>query len=490
MKKTYMRFTAGAPGANGGAAPTVEKKKDGEGTEKSEGDDDEDSELKHIEKIANGVESLKALLGDKADTTKMAALESDITALKAGLEEMNSKEISRLVKSINTKNAELYNDMIKAVQELADINKENGGASMVSAAPIVSEAEIKAFALDTFKGNLLGKSKQHTTKTITIKAPETFGQAVTFVSGTDISAFTGRYVDPKLNVRKRKKNFILDNIQIQTITVPTLVYLEKVEIGDANTTSGDPGAANWILSGAAKPQRSFRVKSAQVEAKKVAIYGRIEDKLLRDVPSFQNWIREDFIDEMREKINDGLLNNNPGVNALAPLGLKINAVQYAVTPAFDENVLDPNYIDAIIAAIAFMADKKEDPGMAVVSSDVFYAIQNLKDNTGKYQNSNLVYTNTLGQLYIAGVHVIWADREDVPSTHLLLIANDLGFKVFAYGPMVIESGLNGEDFRQDKTSFRGYQEFLSYIASNRVNSVMYDTFANVFAAIVAPDAGS
>jgi hypothetical protein len=91
--------------------------------------------------------------------------------------------------------------------------------------------------------------------------------------------------------------------------------------------------------------------------------------------------------------------------------------------------------------------------------------------------------NSLGQLFIAGIEVIPADVEDVPSTHLLLISADPGFKIYNYGGIVIERGLNEADFRHDRTSYRGYQEVLSYIPSHRENSVLYDTWANILTAI-------
>jgi hypothetical protein len=45
--------------------------------------------------------------------------------------------------------------------------------------------------------------------------------------------------------------------------------------------------------------------------------------------------------------------------------------------------------------------------------------------------------------------------------------------------------MNGEDFREDKTSYRGYQEVLSYLPEQRQNSVMYDTLANIALGIEA-----
>jgi len=481
MKKHFIpRMSVGIMGAGSASASRFFRAKlspDG-GNGGGEG---EVSEVDAIKKISEQVEQFKNLLGDKADANAFKTLEDKLTALEEGIETMKAAEISKAIEAINKSNESIYKQVVELQEELA-IGKEQSAGKSNGRTELIATAEVETFVKTTF----VDGKKTHAPAKITIKAAETFGYDQTFVggeAGTDISAFTGRFVDPLLNQRKRKRNLILDNFDIRTIGVPRLVYLVKVEVGNTDPVSGDPGGAAWILSGQAKPKRSFRVTTGEVEAKKVAIFGTIEDKLLRDAPSFQNWIREDFMDEIKEEINDGLLNNDPGVNDLAPLGLKTNAVQYSPTPAFALNVELPNYIDALIAAIAAMSNSKEQPGKVFVSDDVFYRIHNLKSTDGKWLNNNLIYVNSLGQLFIAGVQVIPSDIEDVPSTHFLLISADLGFKIYAYGDMVFERGLNGEDFREDKTSYRGYQEFLSYIAANRENSVMYDTFANVLAAI-------
>ena len=436
-------------------------------------------ELKAIAEIGEQVKSFKETLGEKADAKAIEKLNADIDALKKGLDTMTEKEIDKSIETINDSVKSLHKQVEKLLEEQAEAKET--AKSTPKSGQLVSEADVKAFIDATFTD---GKKTNNNAK-IEIKAPETFGYPQFFdgAVGTDITAFTGRLIDPTLYQRRRKRNLILDYLPIQTINVPTLVYLIKVEIGDTNPTSGDPGGAAWILSGAAKPKRSFRVTTGTVEAKKVAIFGTVEDKLLRDVASLENWIREDFMDEMRETINDGLLNNNPAVDANAPLGLKTNAIQYTATPAYDATIVAPNYIDDLIATFALMAFNKEEAGIAFVSSDVYYRIMHLKATDEKWLNNNLVYVNNMNELYIAGVRIVWVDEEDVPSTHVLVIARDLGFKIKAYGPMVFERGLNGEDFREDKTSYRGYQEFLSYIPENRENSVLYDTWANIEAAI-------
>lgn len=438
-----------------------------------------EEELKAFEALKLQIENFKQELPTEADKEAVTALKAKVVELEKQIETMSEKAVDQEILEIN-KTLLKYREQIIDLREAQ--NESADGQGKGKKEPFVTAKQIEEFIGKTFEDGV--KTRNHAS--ISIKAPEIFGIPQTFVDGSDSSAFTGRYIDPTLYQRKRKRNLILDHFAISTINVPKLLYLEKIEVGDANPTAGDPGGADWIASGGQKPMRSFRITTGEVEAKKIAIFGTIEDKLLRDVASMENWIREDFLQEMRETYNDGLLNNNPAVNANAPLGLKQNAITYAVTPAFDSIVVNPNYIDAIIAAGAYMDSLKEEPGKAFVSGDVWYAIHIIKDTNERYQNNNLVYVNQMGQLFIAGIEIVKADSEDVPSTHLLMTGLDVGFKIHNYGSPVFERGLNEDDFRHDRTSYRGYQEVLSYIPSHRENSVLYDTWANILTAIEVP----
>lgn len=455
---------------------------------KSDGGDDnpdDSEELKAIKTIGTQVENFKTALGEKADATQFKTLEDQLTALQKDIATMKAEDVLNAIKAINDGNDKIWKQIVE-LQEEAQRTKEESEGSDKKPKELFSVKQVEEFVKATFKDG----RKTHEPAKIEMKAAETMGMATFFEGGpsTVNDAFTGRVVDPTLYQRKRKKNMILDYFDIQTISVPKLIYLIKVEDGDdVGSASGDAGGADWILSSEAKPKRSFRVTTGEVEAKKIAIFGTLEDKLIKDVASVVNWLREDFMDEMREGINDGLLNNDPTVNAEAPLGVKVNAIQFTASPGYSNayTATTTNVIDQIIAAIALMAYNKEEAGIVFVASDIFYKIQHLKDNEGRYQNSTLVYTNNVGQLFIAGVPIVWVDEEDIPGTHVMVVARDLGFKIKAYGPLVFERGLNGEDFRYDRTSYRGYQEFLSYIPENRENSVLYDTFANIKAGIEA-----
>lgn len=452
-------------------------------------------EILAIEEVAKQVGEFKKELGNKASIEEIKKfndsaekINQDFEALKKNLGNWDGETVESCMKKINKQLEEIQEDVQRA--------KENG-KSKSNKFQLFDPAEVKKFAGDIFDENGAKTQRQSSFKInnrflmggLVAKAAEIMGYPDFFegVDGvtTDVTAFTGRVVDPTLYQRRRKRNFILDNFAIPSIAAPTLIYLEKMEVAGDDASEEDTGGAEWIVPGAQKPMRSFRVTSTKVEAKKIAIFGTVHDDLIRDIPSFENWVREDFTDEIREGYNDALLNNDPGTDPDAPLGLKTNAIQYADTAAFNNTIPDANEIDAIIAAIAYMASLKEEPMIAAVSSSVFYKLFVLKDNESRYHNSNLVYTSSRGQLFVAGVPVVLADDEDIPDTHLLLLGVD-GFKIRNYEGIVFERGLNGEDFRHDRTSYRAYQKVLAYIPSHRHNSVLYDTFSNIVTAIDAP----
>lgn len=446
-----------------------------------------DTEDKAIEAIGKQVDKFQTMLGDKANKQEFEDLKKQLTDLQTGLKTLEAKEIEKSIEAINKANEAIHKQLVE-MQEKAAEDAENGN-SKGKKKSFVATKDVEDFVKATFKDGVKTKADAKIEMNAN-KAAENFSTATFFDGGpdTDSSAFTGRFVDPTLYQRRRKTNLILDYFDIRTINVPELVFLVKVEDGDdADSSPGDSGGAEWILCGDEKPKRSFRVTTGRVEAKKIAIFGTVEDCLLQDVPSLERWIREDFSDEMREGINDGLLNNNPAVDPNAPEGLKNTATQFSPSPAYANafTAASTTYIDQLIAAFAAMRYRREEPAIAFVSSDVWYRIQHLKDADGRYQNNNLVYTNSLGQLYIAGVLIVPVDQDDIPSTHVLIVGRDLGFKIYAYGPMVFERGLNADDFRHDRTSFRGYQRFLSFMPTHRENSVMYDTWANITAGIEA-----
>lgn len=450
---------------------------------------DDSDEVKAIKTIGRQVHSFKKTLGEKANAEEFKTLNTKIENLAKGIKEMEAAGISQAIKEINEANTKIWKQ-ISEMQEKILEEQEGTGTGAGKKKVFVSTKDVSQFVKETFGDNHTKTKNEAKIEIATNKAAENFGYATFFEGGpdTDQSAFTGRVIDPTLYQRKRKTNIILDFFDIRTINVPELVFLVKIEDGsDADSLSGDAGGADWILSGAEKPKRSFRVTSEAVKAKKVAIFGTVEDELLQDVPSLERWIREDFMDEMREEINDGLLNNNPAVNPEAPLGLKTNATQFVASPGYADKFVaaSTTYIDQLIATFATLRYRREEAGIAFVASDVWYLIQHLKDNELRYQSNNLVYTNTLGQLYIAGVLIIPVDQDDIPSTHVLVVGKDLGFKIFAYGPMVFERGLNDDDFRHDRTSFRGFQRFLTFMPDQRENSVLYDTWANIKAGIEA-----
>lgn len=439
-----------------------------------------------FKQISDNVDKIVSQLGEAAKQEEVTALKTDIESLKSKVGEMaDGAELEKRIQSINEKNEKLFNQLVE-MQVKASENADTSENVSKGVKPLYTKEEVKAFT----EKALSSKNAKANLVIEEVKAAETFGIPQSFVtgSGADTAVVASGYqLVPGLVSKRRKTNLMLDYFPIRTINVPYLIYLEKIEVGTGTAPNNGPGGAAWIESGQAKPKRSFRIQAVRADAKKLAIFGTIEDCLLQDIPSFDNWIRTDFREQLDEVANTGLLRGNPSVNPLEPTGIITNASQYTVTPAFDETVTAANYIDAIIAAAASMVtNSKYAAGMAFVSHDIWFRIIALKSSDERYLNNPLVYVNNFGELWIAGVHVIAVDADDIPSTHVLVVAVDAGFRIFRYGGAEIETGWNGTDFQEDKTSYRGWRRYLTYFPANQRGSVIYDTFANILALISAP----
>ena len=446
-------------------------------------------ELKAIEEVAKTIEGYKAELGKKAEKADFEKVQGALKDITENISKYNDSEMKEAVKQFNEANEKLNKEITELKEEIRE-QKDNSKQSF-KANELFKSEDVESFVKTVFDGNTK-TSKEASIKLngnvlfpYRNKAAEIMSTAFYTGAGTVPDVFTGRLVDPRLYQRTRKRNLILDHIPIESIGVPTLYYMEKQETAGPVNSSTDVGSADFITVAGQKPLRSFRVSTGKVDAKKVAIFSTVADKLLRDVASLENWIREDLVPEVLEEYNDKLLNSDGTGND--PLGLLENAVSFTASDAFDGTVYGPTEIDAIVAAAAAMAVSKEQPVKALVSVDRWYKLHVIKDQDARYQESGLVYTNAAGQLFIAGVEVVGVDDEDVDGNGLLLLGADLGFKIRNYGSLVFERGLNGEDFRHDRTSFRCFQEVLSYIPAHRYNSVMFDDFDTIIAAI---DAGS
>lgn len=430
-------------------------------------------EIELITNISNQITKMQGSFASKADVN---VLNDELASIKESIARIENEFGDGETESVKTRLRELEQGMNYA--------KDNGSGRSNSQ-PLVDHNELKAFIKTTFDGqrktSAMASFKINSRAIFANKAAEIMGSPA-FYNGTSGNAVQRLAFDPKLYSPTRKRNLVLDFLPIESVNAGKIFYAEKEYVSGESGSVEDTGGAEWVTSGGQKPMKSFRTTTSEAEAKKVAIFSTIDDKLLRDVPSLDLWIREELTEDIKEAYNDALLNNNPGVDPDAPQGIKHAAVAFSGAPSFSGQITDPTEIDAIVAAAAGMAITGEQPAMVFVSYDTWYKIHVLKDGEARYQNAGLVYS-ALGGLIIGGVQVLPVDGLDVPSSHLLLIGADLGFKIKNYGSLIFERGLNGEDFRHDRTSYRAYQEVLSYIPSHRENSVMYDSFANIFADI-------
>jgi len=415
------------------------------------------AEKQLLEKVSQQAADIVEQLEGKADTSALSEVKESIDRLKSMNEEQLAKheaELSDMVEKHNAAISALEGKLI----EMKESGKKDG--------PTLREDIRKGW--EAYKGRNFPKATGE--RVAAIKAAEVMVEGTTNVNGLIPQP---RYMDVLNSAPNRSLSFI-ESLGLETTDAPAIIYMDK---------TNEEGAPATVADGGSKPLRSFRVTEQRADAYKIAAYSTVGDNLLRDVASFESWVREDLTRELVDVAQTKLF-SGAGSGSSDLLGITTNAVDIdgALIPSFAGAVTSPTEIDCVLAAIAQIAASNFMADTVVLNSEIFYKIMALKNADNDYLAAHAGVYFENGVLYIGGVRVVVSNV--VPSTHLLAFQSGL-YKCFVYEDVVIEAGLNGTDFSEDQTSFRAYWRAITYLPSTKADGVFYDAFADVEAVLQA-----
>lgn len=162
--------------------------------------------------------------------------------------------------------------------------------------------------------------------------------------------------------------------------------------------------------------------------------------------------------------------------------ISTNAASYTTT-ALDDTIAAPNNFDAIAAGALTLSSLNFRPEVLVLNPADAYAMMVEKDNTGRYLLP--VVTNG-GQLNILGLEVIISGGVDAGK---FVLAEYGAFQV-REGEAIIRSGLNEDDFVNNRRTFVLEVFTLFFLPSNYEGAILEGDFATIKEALKAPDAAA
>lgn len=235
------------------------------------------------------------------------------------------------------------------------------------------------------------------------------------------------------------------------------------------------GAANFIGEGVLKPQVSFELATETSVPKKVAERMRVSTEMLNDVPGLESLIRNEMIYEIEMHANEAVLTAT--ASSTDPAGITTLASGFTLTTI--EAGTAPSYADAIRAAIAQLQSLNFTSNITAFINPIDAANMDLSKSSddGHYLLPPFVSQNGM---VVSGVSVFTDNSIPVGN---LLIGDMSKYVIWMVEDLTVRFGLNGDDFAENMVTVIAEMRFHQTFATNHTGAFIYDSFADIVAAI-------
>lgn len=407
--------------------------------------------------------ALKGLINDKGETAvdfaKVTAIDFDKLA------ELMS-EGDKGIRTVLKKQGELINSLkelgqdtpsrVKSVRDqLKDFHEQN-------------KDKLKAFITGESKsfGTRMGNNGQMEAG---IQLQIRAAGNITVAGQSSPSAFVpGVEVVPGLVPLARVQPFLEDYANTSSTNKSRIVWAEKFN---------PQGNAAFLLEGGVKPLISFEWKTNESYAKKVADKIKVSTEALDDVDFLAAEIETELKYQVDITVDGELLSGlgDASQGATTLKGLASYAGGYVLTTV---KTTTANNFDALRAAIAQIVSLNFNPSHVFINPIDAANMDLVKDANGR--PLSMEYRQN-GQIY--RIQPIESNRIPIGK---FLMGDMSRFKVRKYQDFALYYGWVNDDFEKNLVTVIGERRLHSYVAGNDTGAFIYDTFATVKTALMAP----
>ena len=235
------------------------------------------------------------------------------------------------------------------------------------------------------------------------------------------------------------------------------------------------GAADFIGEGVLKPLASFELTVESSVPKKVAERMRVSTELLYDVDGMESLITNEIRYEIKMAANTAVLTGT--ASATDPAGITTLASAFTLTTI--EAGTAPTYADAIRAALAQLQSLNYNNNIVAFINPIDAANMDLSKSSDDGHYLLPPFVSNSGML-VSGVRVIVDNNIAVGN---LLIGDLSKYKILMYQDLSIRWGLDGDDFSHNMVTVIGEMRFHQLFGANDTGAFIYDSFADIVAAI-------
>lgn len=273
-------------------------------------------------------------------------------------------------------------------------------------------------------------------------------------------------IDRTIHAAPEEANSVYSRLVKGSTASPNITWVNRV----------DPeGGSAFVQEGATKPLKDWNYEAETSVAKKVAVSCKVSTEMLSDAPFMRSEIDRLLREDLMAKVDEKLLTGTGTSGEIK--GVTVGAAGYTST-GLDDNVDNPNYGDAIRAAILQLRLLNYTPNILFVNPADKAMIDLTKDTAGRYISAELLAV-------IRGVTIIETMRIDKGK---FLLMDSSKWMLRPYEALRLEYGWENDDFRKNLVTVIAEMRLHFYHSDVDAGSVVYSDFATVMAALEKPAA--
>jgi HK97 family phage major capsid protein len=428
--------------------------------------EDSKETLDAINKVGKQVEEFKTKLGEKADKgefkTQFEAIETSMKGLTANVEKIEKEKLGETLKAIQTQMTEMAEDVARV--------KENGNkpSANKSFGAVVIDA-IKAAGLHEKKSWSKNEHQSVEVKYdfagIMQKASANMGTGNVTPVGTDSIAFSLAEYESGLTRIVRRRPWILN---IANVSRTNKKYVQWAEQANPD------GTTDYTAEGAAKNKIDFDWVEKSAEVLKVTAYIKVSKEALEDLDGLQNEINMELTEQILLKVDAELL-SGAGTSGILK-GILSGDTAWAAG-SFATSIPNANKSDVLRTAIAQVVANEFVPDYALLHPNDIASMELEKGSDGHYV---LPPFRSADGTLISGVKVIGNTGQTVDK---FTVGDFTKFNVKMRDDMMIDIGLDADDFTKNLRTILGEIRLVSYIKTNHAGAFVSGDFSDAITAI-------
>ena len=234
------------------------------------------------------------------------------------------------------------------------------------------------------------------------------------------------------------------------------------------------GAAGFIGPGVLKPKVSFQLETKVSTYRKVAVTAKVAQELLWDISGMETLIKDELRYQILIALNNALLSG--AGSDTEPTGIRDLSVAYTLTGIKTTN---PNYMDAIRAVVAQLRSGQLTGNITVFINPIDSANMDLSKATTSGTYLLPPFVTSSGRT-IAGATIV--EEPAIPVGYF-----QAGFlqyyRILIYKGLIMTFGWENDDFTRNLITYLAEMAIHQFFNEMYTGAFVYDSFANVLAAI-------